>query len=121
MQASTPPLSHDGMTRAAPPDPRRATRPHAYRRSSRHQGGGSEAGRRRSQMPLTGLAVDDGPHSSNGLLLHAWDGPGRVTAFISRRAKDDWGDRKQPYERRKASFAPNTAAWQTPPARKGGS
>jgi hypothetical protein len=55
-------------------------------------------------MPLTGLTVDDGPHNSDGLLLHAWDGSERVTAFISRRVMDDWADPKQPYERRRSLF-----------------
>ena len=35
-------------------------------------------------MPLTGLAVDEGPHNMDGLLLHAWEGSERVEAFISR-------------------------------------
>ncbi len=30
----------------------------------------------------TDLAIDDGPHNSDGLLLHAWDGSERVRAFI---------------------------------------
>ena len=34
---------------------------------------------------LARFAVDDSPHSSDGLLLHGWDGPEQVTAFISRR------------------------------------
>ena len=29
-------------------------------------------------MPLTGLAVDEGPHNMDGLLLHAWEGSERV-------------------------------------------
>jgi hypothetical protein len=41
-------------------------------------------------MPLTGLAVDEGPHNMDGLLLHAWDGPERVEAFIS------WGNFRTP-------------------------
>jgi hypothetical protein len=55
-------------------------------------------------MPLTGLTVDDGPHNSDGLLLYAWDGSERVTAFISRRVMDDWADPKQPYGRRRSLF-----------------
>jgi hypothetical protein len=39
-------------------------------------------------MPLTGLAVDDGPHNMDGLLLHARDGSERVEAFISRRVME---------------------------------
>jgi hypothetical protein len=41
-------------------------------------------------MPLTQLAVDDGPHSMDGLLLHAWDGAAKVEAFIGRRVMDNW-------------------------------
>jgi hypothetical protein len=43
----------------------------------------------------TDLAIDDGPHNSDGLLLHAWDGSERVRAFISRRVMEDWVDAKQ--------------------------
>jgi hypothetical protein len=55
-------------------------------------------------MPLTGLTVDDGPHTSDGLLLHAWSGSERVTAFISRRVMDDWVDPQRPYGRPKSLF-----------------
>jgi hypothetical protein len=55
-------------------------------------------------MRLTDLVVDDGPHNSDGLLLHAWDGSERVRAFISRRVMDDWVDPRQPYGRRKSLF-----------------
>jgi hypothetical protein len=55
-------------------------------------------------MPLTQLAVDDGPHNSDGLLLHGRDGAGEVTAFISRRVMDDWVDPRQPYGGRKSLF-----------------
>ena len=55
-------------------------------------------------MPLTGLTVDDGPHNSDGLLLHGWDGPHQVTAFISRRVMDNWVDPRQPDARRKSLF-----------------
>ena len=41
---------------------------------------------------LARFAVDDSPHSSDGLLLHGWDGPEQVTAFISRRVMDNWVD-----------------------------
>jgi hypothetical protein len=41
-------------------------------------------------MQLTGLAVDDGPHNKDGLLLYGWDGDQRVTAFIGRRVMDAW-------------------------------
>jgi hypothetical protein len=33
-------------------------------------------------VPLT-IAIDDGPHNMDGLLLHAWDGSERVEAFIA--------------------------------------
>ena len=51
---------------------------------------------------LTGLTVDNGPHSRDGLLLHARDGSEEVTAFISRRVMDDWVDPRQPHGRRKS-------------------
>ena len=53
-------------------------------------------------MPLTQLAVDDGPHSMDGLLLHAWDGPAKVEAFISRRVMDNWVDPRDPGGRRRS-------------------
>jgi hypothetical protein len=53
-------------------------------------------------MPLTGLAVDEGPHNMVGLLLHAWDGSERVEAFISRRVMDNWIDLVEPYGRRRS-------------------
>ena len=43
-------------------------------------------------MRLSRFAVDDGPHNSDGLLMHAWDGAQEVTAFVSRRVMDDWVD-----------------------------
>ena len=49
-------------------------------------GGGSAISR------LARFAVDDSAHSSDGLLLHGWDGPQQVTAFISRRVMDNWVD-----------------------------
>jgi hypothetical protein len=55
-------------------------------------------------MPLAQLAVDEGPHNSDGLLLHGWDEAARITAFISRRVMDDWVDPRQPYWRRKSLF-----------------
>jgi hypothetical protein len=39
---------------------------------------------------LARFKVDDGPHNSDGLLLHGWDGTEQVMAFISRRVMDDW-------------------------------
>ena len=53
-------------------------------------------------MPLTGLAVDNGPHNMDGLLLHARDGSERVEAFISRRVMDSWVDPIEPYGRRRS-------------------
>ena len=55
-------------------------------------------------MPLAQLAVDEGPHNSDGLLLHGWDDTAQITAFISRRVMDDWVDPRQPYGRRKSLF-----------------
>ena len=48
-------------------------------------------------MSLMNFSVDNGPHNSDGLLLHGWDGDQQVTAFISRRVMDDWVDPRQPY------------------------
>jgi hypothetical protein len=53
-------------------------------------------------MPLTGLAVDEGPHSMDGLLLHGWGGPARVEAFISRRVIDSWVDPREPHGGRRS-------------------
>jgi hypothetical protein len=47
-------------------------------------------------MPQTGFAVDEGPHNMDGLLLHGWEGPERVEAFISRRVMDSWVDPREP-------------------------
>jgi hypothetical protein len=55
-------------------------------------------------MPLTGLAVDEGPHNMDGLLLHASEGSKQVEAFISRRVMDDWVDPRQPYRGRKSLY-----------------
>jgi len=55
-------------------------------------------------MPLTEIAVDDGPHNMDGLLLHAWDGSERVEAFISRRVMESWVDPTGPYESRRSLF-----------------
>jgi hypothetical protein len=68
------PLSRGGMTTEALPKPR------ALRLIDDARGG--------FLMPLTGLAVDDGPHNMDGLLLHARDGSERVEAFISRRVME---------------------------------
>ena len=53
-------------------------------------------------MSLTRLTVDEGPHNSDGLLLHAWDGTEKVTAFIGRRVMEDWVDPKQLGRRQKS-------------------
>jgi hypothetical protein len=55
-------------------------------------------------MKLTQFAVDDGPHNSDGLLLHGWDGDQQVTGFVSRRVMDDWVDPRQPYRGRKSLY-----------------
>ena len=55
-------------------------------------------------MTLTKFAVDDGPHNSDGLLLHGWDGNQQVTGFISRRVMDDWVDPRQPYRGRRSLY-----------------
>jgi hypothetical protein len=47
-------------------------------------------------MPLTGLAVDEGPHNMDGLLLHAREGSESVEAFISRRVMDSWVEPREP-------------------------
>ncbi len=60
--------------------------------------GGSAAPR------LARFAVDDGPHSSDGLLLHGWDGAEQVTAFISRRVMDDWVDPRRSLNSRRSLF-----------------
>ena len=53
---------------------------------------------------LARFAVDDSPHSSDGLLLHGWDGPEQVTAFISRRVMDNWVDPRRSLKSRKSLF-----------------
>ncbi|MGP0089853.1 MAG: signal transduction histidine kinase [Xanthobacteraceae bacterium] len=55
-------------------------------------------------MPLSRLAVDEGAHNSDGLLLRGWDGSSPVMAFVSRRVMDDWVDPRQPYARRKSLY-----------------
>ena len=53
-------------------------------------------------MLLTELAVDEGPHNMDGLLLHARDGSRIVEAFISRRVMDTWVEPIEPYGRRRS-------------------
>jgi len=55
-------------------------------------------------VKLTQFAVDDGPHNSDGLLLHGWDGDQQVTGFVSRRVMDDWVDPSQPYRGRRSLY-----------------
>jgi hypothetical protein len=55
-------------------------------------------------VKLTQFAVDDGPHNSDGLLLHGWDGDQQVTGFVSRRVMDDWVDPRQPYRGRRSLY-----------------
>jgi len=56
-------------------------------------------------MPLTRLTVDEGPHNSDGLLLHALDGTKKVTAFIGRRVMEDWVGPKEPDGRPQSLFS----------------
>src|SRR4029077_6857241 len=51
---------------------------------------------------------DEGPHNMDGLLLHTWDGPERVEAFISRRGMDSWVDPREPIEGEEVCFVHNT-------------
>jgi hypothetical protein len=60
--------------------------------------------RRNSPVGLTDFVVNDAPHNSDGLLLHAWDGTERVTAFIGRRVMDDWVDPKRSFGKRNSLF-----------------
>jgi hypothetical protein len=73
-----------------------------YQRNIPRQGGDQ---RRKPHMPLTQLTVDEGPHNNDGLLLHAWDGTEKVTAFIGRRVMEGWVDPKQPDGKRQSLFS----------------
>ena len=53
---------------------------------------------------FAGFAVDDSPHSSDGLLLHGSDGAVKVTAFVGRHVMDDWVDPRQYPSVRKSLF-----------------
>jgi hypothetical protein len=55
-------------------------------------------------MQLTQFAIDESAHNSDGLLLHGWDGPQQVSAFISRHVMDDWFDPRQPFGRRRSLY-----------------
>jgi hypothetical protein len=48
------------------------------------------------ERPAMRLAVDQGPHNRDGLLLHGWDKTQAVTAFIARKVMDEWaaGERR---------------------------
>jgi hypothetical protein len=59
-------------------------------------------------MTLTRFAVDDSPHSRDGLVLHGWDGGEQVTGFISRRVMADWSILDSPMADGRACFANNT-------------
>jgi hypothetical protein len=65
---------------------------------SSEKAGGSAVSR------LALFAVDETAHSNDGLLLHGWDGPEQVTAFISRRVMDDWVDPRRSLKSRKSLF-----------------
>jgi hypothetical protein len=55
-------------------------------------------------MRLEQLAVDNSPHSRDGLVLHGYDGSSEVTAFISRLVMDDWIDPTQGEQKRRSLF-----------------
>jgi hypothetical protein len=59
-------------------------------------------------MRLEQLAVDDSPHSRDGLVLHGYDGSSEVTAFISRLVMDDWIDPTQGEQKRRSLFPKST-------------
>jgi hypothetical protein len=63
--------------------------------------GGASRKRAERLMPFR---VDEGPHNSDGLLLHGRDGTEVVTAFISRRVMDLWVNPVQPHGRSKSLF-----------------
>src|SRR5271166_3664671 len=56
------------------------------------------------ELQLMRFSVDEGPHNSDGLLLHGWDGSRPVTAFISRHVMDDWADPRRSLGSRKSLF-----------------
>jgi len=72
------------------------------------EGGASKAPEPQDRHPkrevlptlLTGLAVDEGPHSMDGMLLHARHESENVKAFISRRVTDIWVEPIEPSGRR---------------------
>ena len=92
-------LSRGGMTRAA------AGRMLERKRTPKNTGAPCADDRCQAGgflMPLTGLAVDEGPHNMAGLLLHAREGSESVEAFISRRVMDSWVEPREPYGGRRS-------------------
>ncbi len=54
--------------------------------------------------PLARLTIDNGPHKSDGLLLHGRAEAEQVTAFISRRVMDDWVDPRRSLKSRNSLY-----------------
>jgi hypothetical protein len=72
-----------GALQLAPGADRAATETPSERRADNH--------RPVERSPsVTQLAVDEGPHSSDGLLLHGQDQSEQVSAFIGRKVMDEW-------------------------------
>jgi hypothetical protein len=57
-----------------------------------------------SAGPLLSFSVDEGPHNSDGLLLHGRDGTAAVTAFIGRHVLDLWVNPVVPPGKSKSLF-----------------
>lgn len=55
-------------------------------------------------MPLTGFAVDDGPHNMDGLLLRASDGSQRDRGIHQQAGQESWVDPVEPDGRRRSLF-----------------
>jgi len=53
---------------------------------------------------LMRCAIDEGPHNSDGLLLHCLEGAQAVTAFIGRHVMDDWADPRRSTSSRKSLY-----------------
>lgn len=56
-------------------------------------------------MHLTEFTVDERTHNNDGLLLHAWHGTEKVTAFIGRRVMEAWVDSTPPDGRQQSLFS----------------
>ena len=56
-------------------------------------------------MHLSGFTVDERTHNNDGLLLHAWQGTEKVTAFIGRRVMEAWVDPTPPDGRQQSLFS----------------